>query len=51
MKVVHCPCGDDVSGADDNEIVANVNKHIEDKHPEMAGNYTREQILEMAHDH
>jgi hypothetical protein len=51
MKVVHCPCGTDVSGAGDDELVANVERHIASDHPEMVGNYSREQILEMAHEH
>jgi hypothetical protein len=51
MKVVHCPCGQDVEGRDDDEIVKNVEAHIASDHPELAGKYSREQILEMAHDH
>jgi predicted small metal-binding protein len=51
MKVVHCPCGHDVQGENDDELVQNVEAHIRDEHPEQAGSYSRKQILSMAHDH
>jgi hypothetical protein len=51
MKVVHCPCGVNVEGETDDALVENVERHIADDHPEMTGSYTREQILEMAHEH
>jgi hypothetical protein len=51
MKVVHCPCGTNVEGESDEQLVANVNQHIADDHPEMAGTYSDEQILSMAHEH
>ena len=51
MKVVHCPCGVNVEGGTDDEIVQNVEAHIAADHPEMVGDYSREQILSMAHDH
>jgi len=51
MKVVHCPCGVNVEGESDDELVQNVEAHIASDHPDMVGNYSREQILEMAHEH
>jgi hypothetical protein len=48
MKVVHCPCGKDVSGETDDELVAAVEKHVESDHPDLVGHYSREQILGMA---
>ena len=51
MKVVHCPCGVNVEGGSDDEIVARVEAHIASDHPELVGKQSREQILEMAHDH
>jgi hypothetical protein len=51
MKVVHCPCGTNVEGETDDAIVENVQAHIAADHPEQVGKYSREQILEMAHDH
>jgi hypothetical protein len=51
MKVVHCPCGKDVEGETDDQLVTNVQEHITAEHPDMVGKYSKEQILEMAHDH
>ena len=51
MKVVHCPCGVNVEGETDDAIVENVQAHIAADHPEQVGEYSREQILEMAHEH
>ena len=48
MSVVHCPCGKDVEGETDDELVANVEEHIETDHPDMVGKYSRDQILGMA---
>jgi Protein of unknown function (DUF1059) len=51
MKVVHCPCGTDVSGATDDELVSAVEAHVQQDHPDMVGQMDREQILGMAHEH
>jgi predicted small metal-binding protein len=51
MQVVHCPCGVDVKGESEDELVENVQGHIASDHPDMVGKYSREQILEMAHAH
>ncbi len=51
MKVVHCPCGKDVEGETDDELVTNVEAHVAEAHPDMVGKYSREQILEMADEH
>jgi hypothetical protein len=51
VQVVHCPCGKDVSGESDDDLVAAVEQHIESDHPDLVGKYSREQILEMAHQH
>ena len=47
-KVVHCPCGTDVKGESDDELVANVEQHVQENHPDMVGTMNREQILGMA---
>jgi predicted small metal-binding protein len=49
-KQVNCPCGEVVKGNDDDELVSNVEAHVRDKHPEMAGSMSRDQILGMAVD-
>jgi hypothetical protein len=51
VKVVHCPCGVDVEGETDDEIVSAVEEHFASDHPDLQGRYSREQILSMAHDH
>lgn len=51
MKVVHCPCGQDVEGETEDELVENVEAHISADHPDLVGAYSREQILGMAHEH
>ncbi len=48
MKVVNCPCGKAVEGETDDQLVANVEEHIQSDHPDMVGKYSREQILGMA---
>ena len=51
MKVVHCPCGKNVEAETDDALVEGVEAHLASDHPEMAGQYSREQILSMAHEH
>ena len=48
MKALSCPCGEQVTGATDEELISNVNAHIDSKHPEMRGQYSDEQILSRA---
>jgi predicted small metal-binding protein len=50
-KVVHCECGTDVQAESEDELVEKVEEHINESHPELVGKMSREQILEMAHDH
>ena len=49
-KEINCPCGETVTGETDDQLVANTEEHIRDKHPEMVGTKSREEILAMAHD-
>jgi predicted small metal-binding protein len=49
--VVHCECGANPSGETEDELVDAVQAHVKEAHPEMADSMTRDQILEMAHDH
>ncbi len=51
MKVVHCPCGKNVESESEDGLVENVEAHISAEHPDLVGKYSREQILEMAHEH
>ena len=45
---VNCPCGETVSGENEEELVANVEAHVQDRHPDLVGTMSREQILGMA---
>jgi predicted small metal-binding protein len=47
-KKVDCPCGETVTGESDDELVSNVEAHIQEKHPDMVGTMSRDQILGMA---
>jgi predicted small metal-binding protein len=47
-KQIECPCGETVRGNDDDELVANAEAHIRDKHPDMVGTMSRDQLLGMA---
>jgi hypothetical protein len=51
MKVVHCPCGVNVEGETNEQLVENVQAHIATDHPEQVGKYSSEEIVGMAHDH
>ena len=50
MKVLNCPCGEQLSAADDDEIVEAAQRHLRAAHPDRADEYDREQILFMAID-
>ncbi len=47
-KVVNCKCGVTVRGENDDELVANVEAHVQSDHPEMVGKMTREDVMAMA---
>jgi len=47
-KVVNCECGETIRGETDDEFVANVEEHVEMRHPEMVGTISREDVLAMA---
>lgn len=50
-KVIHCPCGIDVQGETDDELVTNVEQHVQENHPDRVGQLSREEILAGAHEH
>ncbi len=47
-KVVNCECGATVRAENDDELVKQVEQHVESAHPEMVGTMSREDILGMA---
>jgi hypothetical protein len=45
-KVFECERdGDLISGEDDDELVANVERHLAEAHPDLVGKLSREQIV------
>ena len=46
-KVINCTCGHVVRGETDDEMVEKTTQHVEDRHPELAGQMSRDQILSM----
>jgi hypothetical protein len=46
--MIRCECGEVARAENDDEVVAAVERHISEQHPEMVGRLSREQILGMA---
>jgi hypothetical protein len=49
-KVVNCPCGETLTAENDDDLVAQAEAHVREKHPEMVSQMSREKILSMAQD-
>jgi len=49
VQVIDCQCGAHVQAESDDELVAKVEEHVQERHPELVGEWSREQILDMAH--
>lgn len=47
-KIVNCECGEVVRGETDEELVSNVERHVNAHHPELAGKLGRDDIMAMA---
>jgi predicted small metal-binding protein len=47
-KVINCECGETVRAESDEELVATVERHVDDAHPELVGKLGRDDILAMA---
>jgi predicted small metal-binding protein len=46
--MMRCECGEVARAETDDELVAAVERHVAEQHPEMVGRLTRDQILGMA---
>lgn len=46
---LQCPCGEMIHAATEDELVDKANAHLAERHPDLAGQYTREQILFLAY--
>ena len=47
-KVINCECGEVVRADSDDELVAKVERHVGEAHPELVGKMSREDVLGMA---
>jgi hypothetical protein len=45
---LHCPCGEYLVAAGEEELVRLAQEHLKHEHPQLADHYTREDILWMA---
>lgn len=46
--LVNCECGRVIRGPDEDAIVAKVEQHVSEDHPELVGKLTREDIVAMS---
>lgn len=44
---LHCPCGEQIKGVDEDDLVEKTQKHLRDEHD--GREYTRDEILFMAY--
>ena len=47
-KVINCECGQTVRSDSDDDLVAQVERHVQADHPELVGKLGRDDILAMA---
>jgi len=47
-KIINCECGYVVRGATDDELVANMEAHLRQDHPELVGRHGPTELLDMA---
>ncbi|TDO44071.1 hypothetical protein EV643_11794 [Kribbella sp. VKM Ac-2527] len=47
-KVINCDDGYVVRGDNDDELIANAERHLREAHPDLVGKVTRDQLLAQA---
>jgi hypothetical protein len=47
-KLINCECGQVIHAGSDDELIGKVESHISQRHPDLVGKLTREDILGMA---
>jgi predicted small metal-binding protein len=47
-RVINCECGQVIRGASDDELVAKAQSHVDESHPELVGQLSRDDFLGMA---
>jgi predicted small metal-binding protein len=46
---LRCPCGETIDADSEDELVTLAQEHLAAEHPDLAGRYSREDILAMAY--
>jgi predicted small metal-binding protein len=46
-KIINCECGYVARGETDDEVLADLESHIRQNHPEMVGRYELEQLVDL----
>jgi predicted small metal-binding protein len=46
-KIINCECGYVARGETDDEVIADLESHIRQNHPEMVGKADRSQLLDL----
>jgi predicted small metal-binding protein len=46
--VINCECGYTARGETEDELLADAERHIQDEHPDMVGQVSREELLAQA---
>ena len=46
--VINCDCGYQARAETEDELLADAERHIQEEHPDLVGQVTREQLLEQA---
>ncbi|QNG38822.1 hypothetical protein F1C76_21815 [Geodermatophilaceae bacterium NBWT11] len=49
MIGLRCPCGQELVGADEAELVVAANRHLDQRHPRLSGTYTDDDVLALAY--
>lgn len=47
-KVINCECGRQIQGESDEELLSRAETHVQEDHPELVGQLTRDDLLAMA---
>jgi predicted small metal-binding protein len=47
-KIVNCECGDVVRAESEGELIRKVEAHVAEKHPDLVGKLSRDDILGMS---
>ena len=47
-KVINCECGEVVPAESDDELIATVERHVGEAHPDLVGKLSRDDVLAMA---